>query len=82
MLDPGAALLLFFLFVGLVGMSLYVVWLQVNLWLTRQILNRASVIVANTPSASVKASGSCLGSFGFLLVIMLLAIVFAALYFS
>jgi hypothetical protein len=82
MLDPGPALLLFFLFVGLVGMSLYVVWLQVNLWLTRQILNRAPMIVANPPSDTVKAGGGCLGSFGFALLIMLLVGIFTILYFQ
>ena len=82
MVDAGTTLLLFFLLVGLVGMSLYVVWLQVNLWLTRQILNRAPMIVTNPTTDSVKTGGSCLGSLGLLLLIMLLATVFAVLYFA
>ncbi|CAN5646764.1 hypothetical protein BH10CHL1_BH10CHL1_41950 [soil metagenome] len=82
MLDSGTALLLFLLFVGLVGMSLYVVWLQVNLWLTRQILNRAPVIMTNLPTDSVKSGGGCLGNLGLPLLIMILAGVFATLYFS
>ena len=82
MLDPGIALLLFLLFVGLVGMSLYVVWLHVNLWMTRQILNRTPVVVANHQVDSTEHSGGCLGNFSFLLLIMILGSIFVVLYFQ
>lgn len=79
MLSPEAELLLLLTFVVLVVLIVYVVWLQINLWLTRQVLNRTAIVFpAQRPEPNETGRG-CVGSFGFLLmVIVLLGILFAA----
>lgn len=79
MLSSGTEVLLFLLFSGFVVMSLYIAWLQIHLWITRQVLNRTTIVFSDKRPDAIEPGTGCAGSFGFLLVtIILIGFLFAA----